>query len=96
MGVQIVFLSDGCKMTRGSMVLAKGVRMGTLYKLDACTIQCNSASVKSKKRALDSSLSLANQEKKRTQESNHSYCQNDACQYLSHDSNWRKVQSIRL
>ena len=37
-GVQIVFSSDGCKMTRGSMVLAKGVRMGTLYKLDACTI----------------------------------------------------------
>ena len=32
------------------MVLGKGVRMGTLYKLDACTIQCNSTFVKSKKR----------------------------------------------
>ena len=36
--VQFVFSSDGCKMTRGSMVLAKGVRMGTFYRLDACTI----------------------------------------------------------
>ena len=36
------------------------------------------------------------QEKKRTQESNHSYRKNDACQYLSHDSYWRKVQSFRL
>ena len=36
------------------------------------------------------------QEKERTQESNHSYRKNDACQYLSHDSHWRKVQSIRL
>ena len=26
-GVQVVFLSGGCKMIRGSMVLAKGVRL---------------------------------------------------------------------
>ena len=65
-GVQIVFPSDGCKMTRGSMVLAKGVRMGTLCRLDACTIRCNSASMKSKKRALDSSSSLEDQKKKKT------------------------------
>ncbi|MEI3325351.1 MAG: hypothetical protein V8R64_02560 [Thomasclavelia sp.] len=31
-----------------------------------------------------------NQEKKRTQESNHSYCKDDACQYLSYDSYWKK------
>ena len=53
-------------MTRGSMVLSKGVRIGTLYRLDACTIQCNSTSVKSKKRVLDSSSSPIDQEKKKT------------------------------
>ena len=62
-GVQIFFSSDGCKMTRGSMVLAKGVRMGTLNKLDVCMIQCNSTFVKSKKRVLDSSSSPVDQEK---------------------------------
>ena len=34
------------------------------------------------------------QEKERTQESNHSYRKNDACQYLSHDSHWRKVGTM--
>ena len=54
------------KHLRGSMVLAKGVRMGTLYRLDACTIQCNSTSIKSKKRVLDSLSSPTDQEKKKT------------------------------
>jgi len=30
------------------MVIARGFKLGTLYKLDACTIECNSTSVKSK------------------------------------------------
>ena len=44
-GVQVVFSDAGCKMIKGAMVIAKGVRIGTLYKLDACTIQCNSTFV---------------------------------------------------
>ena len=31
-------------MTRGSMVLARGARIGTLYKLDAKAVQSNSVS----------------------------------------------------
>lgn len=33
-------------MTRGSIVLAKGARIGALFKLDAHSIQCNSVSRK--------------------------------------------------
>jgi hypothetical protein len=35
-------------MVRGAMVITRGVRYGTLYKLDACTVECNSTSVKRK------------------------------------------------
>lgn len=42
-------MSGGCKITRGSIVLAKGERIGTLYKLDAKPICCNNVSVKSGK-----------------------------------------------
>jgi hypothetical protein len=48
-GVQVTFVHGGCKMTRGSIVLAKGERIGTLYKLDAKPVCCNSVSVKSGK-----------------------------------------------
>lgn len=44
-GVQVVFSNGGCKMMRGAMVLTKGVWIGTLFQLDACTVQCNSYSV---------------------------------------------------
>ena len=43
-GVQVVFSKEGCKMIRGSMVLAKGTRRGTLFQLDACIPLCNSSS----------------------------------------------------
>jgi predicted metal-dependent enzyme (double-stranded beta helix superfamily) len=33
-------------MVRGAMVIARGARYGTLYKLDACTVECNSTSMK--------------------------------------------------
>lgn len=33
--VQVLFSGGGYKMTRGSIVLAKGARIGTLFKLDA-------------------------------------------------------------
>jgi hypothetical protein len=45
-GMQIVFFDVGCKMVRGVMVIARGVRYGTLYKLYACTIEYNSTSMK--------------------------------------------------
>lgn len=48
-GVQVSFSSGGCKMTRGSMVLAKGAHIRTMYKLDARPVQCNNISVKSSK-----------------------------------------------
>ncbi|GLJ29753.1 hypothetical protein SUGI_0587340 [Cryptomeria japonica] len=47
-GVQVVFSEAGCKMITGAMVVARGVRFGTLYKLEAYTVECNSTSVKSK------------------------------------------------
>lgn len=30
-------------MVQGSMVLVKGLHVGTLFPLDACTIECNSS-----------------------------------------------------
>ena len=33
-------------MVRGAMVIARGSRLGTLYQLDACTVECNSTSNK--------------------------------------------------
>ena len=33
-------------MVRGAMVIARGSRLGTLYQLDACTVECNSTSDK--------------------------------------------------
>lgn len=43
-GVQVVFSKEGCKMMRGSIVLARGTRRGTLFQLDACIPLCNSSS----------------------------------------------------
>ena len=42
-GVKIVCGDGGCKMVRGSMVLMRGFRYGTLYKLLGKTIidECN-------------------------------------------------------
>ena len=37
-------------MVRGAMVIARGSRLGTLYQLDACTVECNSTSNKTIKR----------------------------------------------
>ena len=54
-GVQVFFSKDGCKMTRGAMVLAKGTRRGTLFQLDACISQCNSSSISKKRAAITSS-----------------------------------------
>jgi hypothetical protein len=43
-GVKTIFEKETCKMVRGAMVLLKGVRFGTLYKLQGRTISdgCNS------------------------------------------------------
>lgn len=54
-GMHVVLSSGVCKITRGFLMLDKGVCIGTFYKLDAYTVQCTNASMKSKKRALDSS-----------------------------------------
>jgi hypothetical protein len=42
-GVKTIFEKETCKMVRGAMVLLKGVRFGTLYKLEGSTISdgCN-------------------------------------------------------
>eukprot|EP00253_Pinus_taeda_P014358 PITA_14358 len=46
-GVKIVFEKDTCKMVRGALVLMRGVRIGTLYKLQGSTVidRCNSSVV---------------------------------------------------
>ncbi|MFB8894212.1 hypothetical protein, partial [Microbacterium plantarum] len=46
-GVKTVFEKDTCKMVRGALVLMRGVRIGTLYKLQGSTIVdgCNSSVV---------------------------------------------------
>ena len=46
-GVKTVFEKGTCRMVRGVMVLLKGVRIGTLYKLQGITISngCNSSIV---------------------------------------------------
>lgn len=61
LGVQVFLPQGGCKMTRGFVMIIKGVQNSTLYKLDECTVQCNTYSMESKKRALDSSYSLLGQ-----------------------------------
>eukprot|EP00253_Pinus_taeda_P026411 PITA_26411 len=38
-GVKTVFENDTCKMVRGAWVLMRGVRIGTLYKLQDCDSQ---------------------------------------------------------
>ena len=35
--VDIIFSKEGCRLVQGAMVLAKGVWLGTLYKLDVAT-----------------------------------------------------------
>eukprot|EP00253_Pinus_taeda_P030900 PITA_30900 len=37
-GVKTMFKKDTCKMVRGALVLMWGVRIGTLYKLQGCTV----------------------------------------------------------
>eukprot|EP00253_Pinus_taeda_P035574 PITA_35574 len=46
-GVKTVFEKDTCKMVRGALVLMRGVRIGTLYKLQVSTVvdECNSSMV---------------------------------------------------
>lgn len=51
-GVQVTFVHYGCKMTRGSIILAKGDHIRTLYGLDAKLVCYNSVSVKSNQVAM--------------------------------------------
>jgi hypothetical protein len=46
-GVKTIFEKETCVMVRGAMVLLKGLRFGTLYKLQGRTINdgCNSSIV---------------------------------------------------
>lgn len=44
----IVFSDAWCKMNKGYMVISKGFRFEPLYKLEACTVECNNTFVKSK------------------------------------------------
>jgi hypothetical protein len=46
-GVKIVFEKETCRMVRGEMALLKGVRIGTMYKMQGSTISdgCNSSIV---------------------------------------------------
>jgi hypothetical protein len=46
-GVKTIFEKETCRMVRGEMVLLKGVRFGTLYKLEGSIISdgCNSSIV---------------------------------------------------
>ena len=46
-GVKTVFEKDTCKMVQGALVLMRGVRIGTLYKLQGSTVVdgCNSSVV---------------------------------------------------
>ena len=38
-------------MVRGAMVIARGSRLGTLYQLDVCMVECNNTSDKIMKKA---------------------------------------------
>jgi hypothetical protein len=44
-GVKTIFEKETCRMVRGAMVLLKGVKFGTLYKLQGIIISdgCNSS-----------------------------------------------------
>jgi hypothetical protein len=46
-GVKIIFEKETCRMVQGAMVLLRGVRSGTLYKMQGSTISdgCNSSIV---------------------------------------------------
>lgn len=46
--VQVLFYDARYKMFRCSMVIVRGVKLGTLYNLDACTIRCNISFMKRK------------------------------------------------
>jgi len=48
-GVHVQFSEVGVKMVRGAMVIARGSRLGTLYQLDACMVECNISSDKTMK-----------------------------------------------
>ncbi|KAH9291902.1 hypothetical protein KI387_042909 [Taxus chinensis] len=54
-GVQVAFSKDNCKMVWGAMVLARGIRTGTLFKLEASVVtdECNSSVVLEEKKASD-------------------------------------------
>lgn len=47
-GVQVVFSDARCKMIKGSMMIAKGVKFDTLYNLETYIVECNNTFVKSK------------------------------------------------
>lgn len=47
-------LIKGVRWSRGTMMLAKGVRMSTLFQLDAYTIHWKSSSISTAKRAIKS------------------------------------------
>ena len=42
--MHVQFFEASVKIVRGAMVIARGSRLGTLYQLDACTVECNSTS----------------------------------------------------
>ena len=58
-GVQVVFSKEGCKMMRGSIVLARGTRRGTLFQLDACIPLCNSSSSSPSEQAVKKSMAIS-------------------------------------
>ena len=49
-GVHVQFSKVGLKIMRGAMLIERGRRLGTLYHLDACMVECNSTSDKTMKR----------------------------------------------
>ena len=49
-GVHVQFSEVGVKMVRGAMVIERESRLGILYQLDACIVECNSTSDKNVKK----------------------------------------------
>ena len=50
MGVHVQFYEVGVKMVRNYIVIARGKKLGILYHLDACMVECNSTSDKTMER----------------------------------------------
>ena len=53
MDVHVSFSDKGCKVIWGDMILTKDVFVGTLFQVDACTIQCNISSISIVKRSME-------------------------------------------